>query len=230
MVDTFRIFYFKSCLAKRSHINTYPLDITGYCAVCCSDEKCYPAPKECDDIIPYTTHSNSLYGLNSTEDYMNFSMSVKQSLHNCTIDPFMARWAACNMIFPRCLLGWELQLCRQSCLGMNILDYIFSFIYNHSNLSKKLTFCCVIDKVLERAFCFLFAEEIQANCQGDARNHMEMLCMELPEEECAKSPADYHMNICGEKEFGCGDNKCIHKLDVCDGNFECITGADEIMW
>ena len=45
-------------------------------------------------------------------------MSLHMALENCTMDKDVARWGACNMMYPRCLLGWELQFCRQSCLGM----------------------------------------------------------------------------------------------------------------
>ena len=74
---------------------------------------------ECSDIIPYTSKTNKLYELETKEDYGNFSEAVMRSLEQCTFDPYMARWGACNMIHPRCLMGWELQFCRKSCLSMN---------------------------------------------------------------------------------------------------------------
>ena len=91
----------------------------------CSEEKCRPAPDQCSDIIPYTSMTNKLYDLETEEDFKNFSMSLHMALENCTMDKDVARWGACNMIYPRCLMGWELQFCRQSCLGRDIglIDY-----------------------------------------------------------------------------------------------------------
>lgn len=87
----------------------------------CSDEKCTPGPEECRDIIPYTTIPNRLYGLNTTEEYENFATSIENALRdNCTMDESDAKWGVCNMMFPRCLLGWELQFCQEACLGMNL--------------------------------------------------------------------------------------------------------------
>ena len=93
------------------------LVFNNYNSCTCSEEKCSSAPDECADIIPYTTYPNQLFELNSTEEYTNFSDAVRMSLEQCSIDPYMARWGACNMMFPRCLMGYELQFCRKSCLG-----------------------------------------------------------------------------------------------------------------
>ena len=84
----------------------------------CSKDVCRPTPEGCSDIIPYTSKTNKLYDLETEEDFKNFSMSLHMALENCTMDKDVARWGACNMMYPRCLLGWELQFCRQSCLGM----------------------------------------------------------------------------------------------------------------
>lgn len=84
----------------------------------CSDE----VPAECAEFIPYTTYPNTLYGLNGTDEYTDFSDRITAALHNCTnVDPFWARWGVCNMMFPRCLLGFELQLCQETCLGKSTL-------------------------------------------------------------------------------------------------------------
>ena len=85
-----------------------------------SEEKCEPPADQCSDIIPYTSKTNKLYDLETEEDFKNFSMSLHMALENCTMDKDVARWGACNMIYPRCLMGWELQFCRQSCLGTNL--------------------------------------------------------------------------------------------------------------
>lgn len=84
-----------------------------------SEETCnsYVA-EECADLIPYTTYPNTLFGINGTEEYHNFSNAIQQALQNCTMDEYWARWGVCNIMFPRCLQGWELQLCRDTCLRM----------------------------------------------------------------------------------------------------------------
>ena len=90
------------------------------CFLICSEEKCESPAEECSDIIPYTSKTNKLYDLETEEDFKNFSMSLHMALENCTMDKDVARWGACNMIYPRCLMGWELQFCRQNCLGTNL--------------------------------------------------------------------------------------------------------------
>ena len=67
--------------------------------------------------------TNKLYDLETEEDFKNFSMSLHMALENCTMDKDVARWGACNMIYPRCLKGWELQFCRKSCLSKNFLNF-----------------------------------------------------------------------------------------------------------
>lgn len=85
-----------------------------------SEEKCDITPEECKDIIPYTTLPNRLFGLNTEAEYLNFTHDVQMALQNCTMDEASAKWAVCNMMFPRCLLGWELQVCKKTCLGTNL--------------------------------------------------------------------------------------------------------------
>lgn len=82
-----------------------------------SDELCSPAPEECKDIVPYTTYPNKIFELETEEDYLNFSTTIQKALANCTIDELTAKWGVCNMMFPRCLMGFELQLCRNTCLS-----------------------------------------------------------------------------------------------------------------
>ncbi|XP_067935639.1 low-density lipoprotein receptor-related protein 8-like [Watersipora subatra] len=88
---------------------------TGADEMC--DEKCSPAPEECKDIVPYTTYPNKIFELETEEDYLNFSTTIQKALANCTIDELTAKWGVCNMMFPRCLMGFELQLCRNTCLS-----------------------------------------------------------------------------------------------------------------
>ena len=73
------------------------------------------------------------------------------------------------------------------------------------------------------------AEGIREHCYGVHRDYLESLCMELPEEMCLEAP-ETNMTRCGEHEFDCGDGKCIHGLGLCDGKYQCMTGADELMW
>ena len=105
------------CLAlMKNHIFVY------------SEEKCTTAPKECGDIIPYTSETNKLFELETEADYMNFSNAIMNSLEECNMDSYIARWGVCNMMFPRCLLGWELQFCKWTCLGMNVLP-LYTILY-----------------------------------------------------------------------------------------------------
>lgn len=53
--------------------------------------------------------------------------------------------------------------------------------------------------------------------------------MALPEKDCIDAPYQ-NMSRCGEHEFACGDGKCIHGLAVCDNSYDCVNGADELMW
>ena len=76
---------------------------------------------------------------------------------------------------------------------------------------------------------FNCADAVYENCQGEARNHLEMICMKLPEEKCLHSP-DMEMSRCEEDEFDCGDGKCIHGLGICDNKYQCLSGKDETQW
>ena len=95
-----------------------------------SEEKCEPPADQCSDIIPYTSKTNKLYDLETEEDFKNFSMSLHMALENCTMDKDVARWGACNMIYPRCLMGWELQFCQHSCLGLKFV--LLNHLYDSS--------------------------------------------------------------------------------------------------
>ncbi|XP_067935633.1 low-density lipoprotein receptor-related protein 1B-like [Watersipora subatra] len=170
---------------------------TGADEMC--DEKCSPAPEECKDIVPYTTYPNKIFELETEEDYLNFSTTIQKALANCTIDELTAKWGVCNMMFPRCLMGFELQLCRNTCLS-------------------TLLSCPLVMTV----------SKIHFYCSGEGREQLVMLCMKLPEERCLSEPIDNMMNMCGEDEFPCGDGKCIHGLSVCDKTYDCRTGADEM--
>ena len=76
--------------------------------------------------------------------------------------------------------------------------------------------------------CYCFTASVRENCDGDSRTDLEMLCMQLPEEDCLTGMEG--MLVCEEDEFDCGDGKCIHGLGVCDNTYQCMNGADELMW
>lgn len=81
----------------------------------CSSE----VPQECAHYVPYTSYPNELFGLDSEEDYLNMSSMMEQALRdsNCTGEHEEFTWGVCSILFPRCLLGFSLYPCRQSCLG-----------------------------------------------------------------------------------------------------------------
>lgn len=84
-----------------------------------SEEHCVKdvIPEECSGIIPYTTVPNELFNLTSAYEYGNFSEDIEMAMQNCSLDEDAAVWGVCNIMFPRCLAGYDLQLCRNSCLG-----------------------------------------------------------------------------------------------------------------
>lgn len=53
--------------------------------------------------------------------------------------------------------------------------------------------------------------------------------MMLPEEECLPGLPEPE-DPCEEDEFHCGGGQCIHGADVCDFEYECANGADELQW
>lgn len=53
--------------------------------------------------------------MNETE-LMMMGERLKAAADNCS-NPEVVRWGACNIMYPKCLLGETLQLCRQTCLG-----------------------------------------------------------------------------------------------------------------
>ena len=52
--------------------------------------------------------------------------------------------------------------------------------------------------------------------------------MKLPEKDCIDGPMNRQR--CEEDEFDCGNGQCIHGLGVCDRKYQCMNGADELMW
>ena len=87
-------------------------------------------------------------------------------------------------------------------------------------------------KLLSTAnICFLIcvAEGIREGCRGPARDYLESICMQLPEEQCLTAP-ETNETQCSDIEFDCGNGLCIPGLKVCDNGFDCHNGADELEW
>ena len=72
-------------------------------------------------------------------------------------------------------------------------------------------------------------DEVWKSCKGEAKNHLEKLCLKLPEKDCIEGPMN-NVTICGEDEFNCENGQCIPGLGVCDRKYQCMNGADELMW
>ena len=198
----------------------------------CSDE----VPAECAEFIPYTTYPNTLYGLNGTDEYTDFSDRITAALHNCTnVDPFWARWGVCNMMFPRCLLGFELQLCQETCLGKSNVRLP---VYIHTTTAIFILLCpthgavCTPLIVCEIIItnCIGFTDGVrEGGCSGPSRDYLESLCMMLPDEKCLPAP-EMNKTDCSDIEFDCGNGQCIPGLKLCDNGFDCYNGADELEW
>ncbi|KAF6017572.1 hypothetical protein EB796_024123 [Bugula neritina] len=117
MVSAFQVWGFATISMSVSVEPTKKNDCVLLCLY--SDVKCSAeVPAECAEFIPYTTYPNKLFNLTTEDEYGNFSASIEFILrNNCTdVDEYWATWGVCNMMFPRCLQGFELQLCRNTCL------------------------------------------------------------------------------------------------------------------
>ena len=87
---------------------------------------------------------------------------------------------------------------------------------------------CIENVVLLKDI-LVVTEGVREGCHGDARDVLEEICMKLPEERCISSPY-YDTSMCEEEEFDCGYGNCIHGLGLCDNKYQCLNGADELMW
>ena len=94
---------------------------------------------------------------------------------------------------------------------------------------KVLMLCYFVAGIIVEIVKPIFAEEIWANCKDEARDHLEKLCMKLPEKNCIERPMN-NRTRCGEYEFDCGNGQCIPGLGVCDRKYQCMNGADELVW
>ena len=81
----------------------------------CSTE----VPSMCRNYIPYVSYPNERFGLYNESDYYNVTADLIETIEqSCnSSDQQSIQWGVCNMIFPRCLMGFPLYLCRESCLG-----------------------------------------------------------------------------------------------------------------
>lgn len=70
------------------------------------------------------------------------------------------------------------------------------------------------------------------SCFGAGRQWLVDECMKLPTERCLPSMPEKGMNgsRCDDEDFDCGDGQCISYGRVCDNQFECRNGADELGW
>ena len=73
-------------------------------------------PDECRDLIPYTSYPNARLGLYERDDYEELIDMIRGATANCT-DQEKIRWGVCNSVFPRCLKGFPLYMCRDVCEG-----------------------------------------------------------------------------------------------------------------
>jgi hypothetical protein len=73
-------------------------------------------PAECRGVIPYTSYPNERFGLYTEEDYRNLSAQIASAAEGCS-DAESVRVGACQVLFPRCLMGYSLYPCRATCLG-----------------------------------------------------------------------------------------------------------------
>ena len=53
--------------------------------------------------------------------------------------------------------------------------------------------------------------------------------MTLPEKDCLPALGN-ELKRCDEDEYDCGNGQCIHGLGLCDGEYQCMNGADELEW
>lgn len=105
----------KAIINFRHHVS--PMSAYIFTLFCSNDTCTDQVPEECSDIVPYTSYPNKRFGLETEDDYVSFANNVSTALRNCTVDNATAHWGVCNMMFPRCLLGYDLHLCQYTCLG-----------------------------------------------------------------------------------------------------------------
>ena len=83
-------------------------------------------------------------------------------------------------------------------------------------------------KALHSMYSYL-VDGIGKHCMGESKEHMEMLCRHLPETNCITGQ-DSKVAVCTYEEFNCGNGQCIPSETLCDNNYNCRNGADELQW
>ena len=78
----------------------------------CSSE----VPDMCADIIPYTSYPNRRLRLFEKDAYEELLDEIKDAASKCK-DPEAIRWGVCNSVYPRCLMGHQMYLCKDVCIG-----------------------------------------------------------------------------------------------------------------
>lgn len=75
------------------------------------------------------------------------------------------------------------------------------------------------------------ADGVQHNCDGESRDYLESVCMKLPDcGDCYPGRYADLLQPCEKDEFHCGDGQCVHGHQLCDRQFDCANGADELKW
>ena len=75
-------------------------------------------PDECKRVVHYTSRSGKKLALPEYgEDSANATMAILRAARECE-DPEEMVAGACLAVYPRCLLGHSLPLCRRTCVGM----------------------------------------------------------------------------------------------------------------
>ena len=73
-------------------------------------------PDVCKKIIGYTKYPNEHLNLFTEGDYYNITAEIWHAAEQCEdTDEVIA--GACHVVYPRCLMGYAVPLCRQACMG-----------------------------------------------------------------------------------------------------------------
>lgn len=113
-------------IAQHSDITIFASNcsLTLVCFSCFSDSVCHTeVPDDCKGIIPYVSYPNELLQLYDETEYYNRTAEVWKAAQSCNNTDAII-WGACNAIYPRCLGGYPLYLCKETCLGESSYIYV----------------------------------------------------------------------------------------------------------